>query len=154
MFIDDDGNQDVDTFHGEWGFPDWNIRSGLRLNYDNWRLTWETRYLASVHQDPAGVDAFGNVFYSPSDTCFGPPTDVDCRDSGDTDNYFLNHISVYYYGDRWTVGGGIRNAFDKNPPVVDGTEVLAVNNTPIGVGYDLNGRTYFFNVVVNFGGGE
>ena len=153
LFIDDDGNPDTDTFQGEWGFPDWNLRSGLRFDYDDWRFTWETRYLGSVHQDPDGVDDFSDATIA-SDTCFGPPTDVLCRDYGDADNYFLNHVSVYYYGDRWTVGGGIRNAFDKNPPVVDGTEVLAVNNTPIGAGYDLNGRTFFLNVGINFGGGE
>ncbi len=153
LFIDDNGNQDVDTFQGEWGFPDWNVRSGLRFDYDNWRLTFETRYLSSVQQDPAGVDAFSSAFVV-SDTCLGPPTDVLCRDYGDTDNYFLHHLSVYYYGDRWTVGGGIRNLLDEEPPIVDGTEVLAINNTPIGYGYDIQGRTFFLNVGINFGGGE
>jgi len=153
LFIDDDGNQDVETFQGEWGFPDWNVRSGLRFDYDNWRFTWETRYLSSVHQDPAGVDDWGTAF-DISDTCDGPPNDVRCRDFGDTDNYFLHHVSVYYYGDRWTVGGGIRNAFDQNPPVVDGTEIRAINNTPFGYGYDINGRVFFLNVAMNFGGGE
>ena len=153
LFIDDDGNTDTDTFQGEWGFPDWRLRSGLRFDYGDWRLTWETRYMASVHQDPDGVDAFSDATIA-SDTCFGPPTDVLCRDYGDTENYFLNHVSVYYYGDQWTVGGGIRNAFNEKPPVVDGTEVLAINNTPIGYGYDLNGRTYFLNVGIDFGGGE
>jgi iron complex outermembrane receptor protein len=41
--------------------------------------------------------------------------------------------------------------------MVDGSEfndVLAINNTPIGYGYDLRGRTYFMNVAANFGGGE
>lgn len=154
LFLDDDGNADVDTFQGEWGFPDWSLRSGLRFDYDDWRFTWETRYLASVHQDPDGVDDFENVFNGVADTCFGPPADVNCRDYGDTDNYFLHHLSVYYYGDRWTVGGGIRNAFDQNPPVVDGTEILAVNNTPIGYGYDVQGRVFFLNVGIDFGGGE
>jgi len=77
-----------------------------------------------------------------------------CRDYGDADNYFLNNVSLYYFGDRWTIGGGIRNVFDQEPPVVDSTEVLAVNNTPIGYGYDLYGRTYFLNLGVSFGGGE
>ena len=153
LFLDDDGNADIDTFQGEWGFPDWNVRSGLRFDYDEWRFTWETRYLASVQQDPRGVDAFSTAFAN-SDTCLGPPDDVLCRDYGDGDNYFLHHVSLYYYGDRWTVGGGIRNAFDEAPPIVDGTEVLAINNTPIGYGYDLQGRTFFLNVGVSFGGGE
>ena len=153
LFLNDDGDADVDTFQGEWGFPDWNIRSGLRFDYDDWRLAWETRYISSVNQDPDGVDAFSDATIA-SDTCLGPPTDVLCRDFGEADNYFLNHVSVYYYGDKWTLGGGIRNAFNKKPPVVDGTEVQSINNTPIGYGYDVNGRTFFLNVGVNFGGGE
>ena len=153
LFIDDDGNEDTDTFQGEWGFPDWSLRSGLRFDYDDWRITWETRYLASVHQDPDGVDDFSSAFIA-SDTCLGPPDDVLCRDYGDTENYFLHNVSMYYYGDQWTFGGGIRNLFDEEPPVVDGTEVLALNNTPIGYGYDINGRVFFVNIGVNFGGGE
>ena len=153
LFIDDDGNEDQEFFQGEWGYPDWNVRTGIRFDYDDWRLTWEVRYLAHVNQDEAGVDDFSDASAF-SDTCDGPPTDVLCRDWGDADNYFLNNMSVYYYGDRWTLGGGIRNVFDKNPPVVDGTEILSLNNTPIGYGYDIMGRTYFFNVVFIFGGGE
>ena len=61
---------------------------------------------------------------------------------------------MYYFGDMWTFGGGIRNVLNEKPPVVDGTEILSVNNTPIGYGYDINGRVFFFNVQVNFGGGE
>ena len=153
LFIDDDGNEDQEFFQGEWGYPDWNVRTGIRFDYDDWRLTWEVRYLAHANQDEAGVDDFSDASAF-SDTCDGPPTDVLCRDWGDADNYFLNNMSVYYYGDRWTLGGGIRNVFDKNPPVVDGTEVFSLNNTPIGYGYDIMGRTYFFNAVFNFGGGE
>ena len=88
------------------------------------------------------------------DTCLGPPDDELCRDVGYTSNYFQHNMSVYYYGDRWTFGGGIRNVFDEKPPFVDGTEILSINNTPIGYGYDINGRVYFFNVAVNFGGSQ
>jgi iron complex outermembrane receptor protein len=154
LFIDDEGNQDVETYHGEWGFPDWNIRSGLRFDYDNWRFTWETRYLSSVVQDPDSVDDWSDGYVA-SDTCLGPPTDVLCRDYADADNYFLNNVSVYYYGDTWTLGGGIRNAFDQNPPRVDCSEGgYCVNNTRLGYGYDIRGRTFFLNVGLNFGGGE
>ena len=154
LFIDGEGNRDFDTFEGQWGFPSWNIRTGIRFDYDDLRFTWETRYLSSVQQNPLGVDDFEDAITGFSDTCVGPPTDVLCRDWGDTDNYFLHHTSVYYYGDRWTFGGGIRNVFNEKPPVVDGTEILSVNNTPIGYGYDINGRTYFGNISFNFGGGE
>ena len=153
LFLDDDGNADQEFYQGEWGFPDWNVRSGLRFDYDDWRFTWETRYLSSVIQDPAGVDDFSDAYIA-SDTCFGPPDDVLCRDYADTENYFLHNASVYYYGDRWTLGGGIRNVLNEKPPIVDGTEVLAINNTPIGYGYDINGRTFFLNVGYNFGGDQ
>jgi iron complex outermembrane receptor protein len=147
LFINEDTlQQDIEHYEGEWGFPDWNVRSALRFDYDQWRVTWETRFLSSIQQDPALVDEFDDITGA-GDTCDGPPNDVLCRDYADADHYFLHNVSVYYYGDKWTLGGGIRNAFDQNPPVVDCNEGGAcVNNTRLGYGYDLNGRTYFLNV--------
>ena len=156
MFINEDTlEEDVENFEGEWGFPDWNVRTGMRFEYDDLRFTWETRYLSSVKQDAAGVDDFDDAITGFSDACAGPPTDVLCRDYADASNYFLHNASVYYFGDMWTFGGGIRNVFNEAPPEIDDNEpVSSINNTPIGYGYDLNGRTYFVNVAVNFGGGE
>ena len=127
---------------------------GMRFDYDDFRLTYELRYLGSVEQDQRGIDAFDEAITGISDTCEGPPNDVLCRDIGFADNYFLHNLSAYYFGDRWTIGGGIRNVLDEEPPFVDGTEILSVNNAPIGTGYDLNGRVYFLNVTTSFGGGE
>ncbi|MEJ2402601.1 MAG: TonB-dependent receptor, partial [Xanthomonadales bacterium] len=62
------------------------------------------------------------------------------------DEYWLHSASLYWYGDSWTVGAGIRNVFDEAPPKVDPNEVTAVKNVPIGANYDLFGRVYFFNV--------
>jgi iron complex outermembrane receptor protein len=152
LFVDDEGNEDADSFVGEWGFPEWRVQSYLRLDYSDFRFVYEMRYTSSVIQDPDGVDEFDEAITGGSDTCVGPPDDVLCRDFADTGNYFLHNVSLYYYGDRWTFGGGIRNLLDEKPPIVDGTEVQSINNTPIGYGYDLRGRTYFLNVAVNFGG--
>ena len=128
-----------------------------RFEYDRWRLTWETRFRRRVHQDFAGVDEYGDIWSSRdifADTCQGPDYgDVSCRDYGDSDNYFINNVSVYYSADRWTLGLGVRNVFDEWPPQVDGTEVFSINNTPIGYGYDLNGRLVFLNFALRFGGG-
>ena len=145
---------DIDAFQGEPGFATWRGRVNMRFDYDDYRLSWETRYQGSVEQDIEGIDAFDEAITGGSDTCSGPPDDVLCRDIGFMKNYFLHNISAYYFGDRWTLGGGIRNVFDEKPPFVDGTEILSVNNAPIGVGYDLNGRVYFLNVSTSFGGGE
>jgi len=71
-----------------------------------------------------------------------------CRDVGFADSYLMHSMSVFYYGDKWTIGGGIRNVFDNAPPEVDGSEVLAINNAPIGYGYDIGGRTLFLDLTV------
>ena len=154
LFVDDEGNPDFDTFVGEWGFPEWRAQSYFRVDYDDFRFVYELRYTGSVTQDEREIDDFDEAITGGSNSCSGPPDDVLCRDYADAENYFLHNVSFYYYGDRWTFGGGIRNMFDEAPPVVDGTEIQSYNNTPLGYGYDLRGRTYFFNVQVNFGGDQ
>lgn len=157
LFVNDDGTEDFNRFVGQWGFPDWRVQSFFRFDYDDWRVTWETRYTGSIEQKPEEVEPFSEAS-TLSDTCLGPAFgDELCRDYANAENYFLHNISLYYYGDRWTMGGGIRNVFDEAPPRVDTSTVghpLAVNNTPLGYGYDLNGRVYFLNVAVNFGGSQ
>src|SRR5690606_31345764 len=107
----------------------------------------------SVEQDAAAIDVFGNAIEGTADTCLSLAAgDVNCRANCFADDYFLNSMSVYFYGDVWTFGAGVRNVFNEAPPLVDGNEVLAVNNVPLGYGYDLNGRVYFLNIAANFGG--
>ncbi|MEM7432450.1 MAG: TonB-dependent receptor [Pseudomonadota bacterium] len=154
LFTTDNGGVSFNEFQGEFGFPEWRANGLFRFDYDKWRLTYELRYTGSVHQDRAGIDAFDQAVSGASDTCDGPPSDVLCRDYGNADNYFLQNMSVYYFGDRWTFGGGIRNIEDQRPPIVDGTEILSVNNTPIGYGYNIGGRTFFFNASFSFLGGQ
>jgi iron complex outermembrane receptor protein len=154
-FLDDDGEPTTDTFHGEFGFPDWRGQLAVRVDFSDYRFTWQTRYLSDVAQDPEDVDEFNDIFGSAatgrSDTCGGPSLgDELCRDVGFADDYYVHSASFYYYGDVWTIGGGIRNVFDDEPPVVDGTEVFAIRNTPTGRGYDVNGRTYFLNIGAAF----
>ena len=150
-FTNPDGSVDRETYQGEWGFPEWQAQLALRLTWDRWTATWETRFLDSVDSDVENIDPFDSIA-GLSDTCFGPPDDVLCRDYAKADDYFLHSTSLFYNADSWTVGAGIRNVFNKEPPVVDGSEVLSYSNTPIGYGYDLQGRTFFFDVVYRMGG--
>ena len=151
---------DFQDFQGVWGIPDWQGQIGLRADVGKLRLTWNTRFIGAVQQLADDVDPFGDIFGSNgvvSDTCFGPPDDVLCRDASFADDYFVHGASVYYYGDVWTFGFGIRNIFNQEPPRVDQDEDLetvnaAGGNTPIGYGYDLNGRAYFINIAANFPG--
>ncbi len=149
--VDTAGGDETDEFTGEFGFPEWQGRSTLRADIGDWRVTWSMRYLSSVKQDADGVDDFDNVFTGNADTCLGPENgDVNCRDIGYADNYMVQDASVFYLGDVWTLGLGLRNIADTAPPFVDGTEVGSFNNRPRGRGYDLFGRTAFVNVRYNF----
>ena len=150
-FVNADGSVDRETYQGEWGFPEWQAQLALRLTWDRWTATWETRFIDSVDEDVDNIDPFDSVA-GLSDTCFGPPNDVLCRDFAEGDDYFLHSTSLFYDADSWTVGAGIRNVFNQEPPVVDASEVLGYSNTPIGYGYDLQGRTFFFDVVYRMGG--
>ncbi len=154
LFVNTEGVRDFNEFQGSFGFPPWKGRSIVQFNYDDWRLSWETNYLGSMEQRPEFRDEFDDAISGISDTCFGAPSDVLCKNIGFAENYFRHAVSLFYRGDTWTVGGGIRNVFEEEPPFVDGAEVFAINNAPIGVGYDLQGRTYFMNVAYDFGGGE
>ena len=144
-FRDNDGNRDENEFQGEWGFPNWRSRLDLRARMGRWNAQWRVQYLSSMDTDPEAIDEFGSIQADTpaGDTCLGPPDDVLCRDVGFASNYFLHSASGSYRGDTWRVGFGVRNVFDQEPPVVDGNEVLARNNTPLGYGYDLFGRYAF-----------
>ncbi len=151
LFINDEGEEDFDEFQKEWGFPERTARLDIRADYGKWRFVWSASYLAKVDQDADGVDDFA-ALDGGSDSCLGPPDDLLCRDVGFADEYMTHQVSLSWRGDTWVVLGGIRNVFDEPPPVVDGTEITSTNNTPIGFGYDVFGRAYFFNVLHRFGG--
>ena len=157
LFTNSVGDRDLQQDHREWYYPEHKAQAVLRLDYDRWRLTWSSRYVGNQYQDPANVDNWAHI-NSPASvgatsTCLGPPDDLLCRNAGDVDDYWVHHVSVTYRGDTWLVRGGARNVFDEWPPQVDADEwATDVNNTPIGAGYDLNGRTMFLAVEYSFGG--
>ncbi|MEJ2400979.1 MAG: TonB-dependent receptor [Xanthomonadales bacterium] len=151
-FIDDDGNADFEDFSRSTYYPKWRGQLGLRTQVEDFRFTWVVNYTGKAPQYGPDVDEFDDILGNAgtgflSDTCLGPPDDVYCRDYADIDEYWLHSASLYWYGDTITIGAGIRNVFDEAPPRVDGDEVLAINNVPIGGSYDLFGRTYFFNLI-------
>ena len=146
LFTDDEGGINYDDDKGEFGYPDWRANLQLAARMGDYRFTWRMNYIGSVAQDPLGVDSYSDYSIA-SDTCY--ETDP-CRDVGYAGTYMTHTSSLYYYGDVWTIGAGVRNIFDKAPPMVDGSEVLATNNAPIGYGYDLQGRSFFVNVATRF----
>ena len=148
----DGSGEEVDERTGEFGYPEWQGRSTFRADIGNWRYTYSMRYVSSVQVDVDERDDFGNIYDSANvDTCFGEADgDVECRDVDFADNYFTHDVSVFYLGDVWTVGAGVRNLTNEAPPFVDGAKVGSFNNSPRGRGYDIFGRTAFVNLVYNW----
>lgn len=144
-------DEDREDYVGEFGFPEWEGSAILRVLTGNWRFTWATRYIGSVAQDPVGVDPWSDVFDGGATTCLGPARgDFQCRDVGFADSYVRHDASVFYSRDTWEIGAGARNLQNTWPPQVDSDEVSYVwNNTPLGRGYDWQGRTYFLSINFN-----
>ncbi|NNJ71817.1 MAG: outer membrane cobalamin receptor protein, partial [Enterobacterales bacterium] len=156
-FIDEDSGQiNFDDVVGEFGFPDWRANAQLGARWGDWGISWGIRYISSVEQDIDEVDPFSDIndtlgtgFFG--DTCLGPDDgDVLCRDVGYAGSYITHSLSATYSAQTWQIRAGLSNVFDEAPPLVDGNEVLAVNNAPIGYGYDLNGQTAFVSFSTSF----
>ena len=175
-YINDDGEVTLTEYAGIPGFPKYNIFSRAFIELGDFRLSWQTNFMSRVDQREEDVDQFGSAYgfgvineetgnreLITADTCYGTTKDAEandttqvevgdvlCRDIGFIKSFVTHNTSLYYYKDNLTVGFGIRNVFDKAPPMVDPSEITSKSNAPLGYGYSLNGRNYFFNVRYNF----
>jgi iron complex outermembrane receptor protein len=172
-FTNDNGDVDTEDFAGEFGFPSWIGRATFAARWKDFTLTWQTRYIGEVAQDPLGVDPLSDAFsFGPDgqpttgffgDTCLGggsrtngvpnnvvPGDNIFCRDVGFTGEYFEHAVSVRWDNGDLRVIAGVTNLFDRNPPLVDGSEVLSIANAAIGNGYNLDGREFFAQVLYRF----
>ena len=163
IFADDEGNLQIDNDAGEFGFPSWTGRATFSAEIDRLTLTWQARYIGDTAvSEAAGSqfdDAFGNRgtgFFPSGCTGDGSPTGtpagdgIFCRAVDFADAYFTHNLSARYDFDSFTVRAGVSNVFDTAPPLVDSDFVFAISNTPIGNGYDLNGREFFASVNFKF----
>ncbi len=156
IFVGDDLSVSKATFQGEFGFPEWTASNIVALEVDDYRFTWSTRFIGDVEQDINGIDPFSDALDTQftgfiSNTCLGPAAgDVRCRDVGFADGWAEHAASIRYTADTWVLRAGVTNIFNKKPPLVDGSEVFSISNTPIGNGYDLDGRQYFFSLTKDF----
>ncbi|WP_412972767.1 TonB-dependent receptor domain-containing protein [Glaciecola sp. MF2-115] len=133
------GQQD-DNF-GEPTYPEWRGNARVNLSYMDFRFNWSTRYIGKGEADqPADFDT-----YAPCDGL-----DVLCRPVYYTDDYYTHNASISYSQDNWAVTVGVRNVFNDAPPKVDDAGVFSTRNIPLGVGYDLFGRTVFGTVSYSF----
>ena len=163
LVLDDAGNPDLSKEAGTFGYPSWTGRATFTAKINRVTFTWQARYISDVAQLPEDVDDFSDAFDNNGtgfvgDTCTGsgspsgavPGDGVLCRDVGFADAYFVHSASVRYSADNWELRVGVSNVFDTAPPQVDSSEVFSIANTPIGNGYDLNGRQFFASASYKF----
>ncbi|MDE0420564.1 MAG: TonB-dependent receptor [Gammaproteobacteria bacterium] len=158
LFINEEGIPSFTESQREWYFAEYRGTAAARLDHDRWRLSWQAQYISEGLEDPAFNDGFGDIFASTGwtgTTCLGPPDDLLCRDYADAPSYVVHSASVWYRGNTWAVGFGANNVFDKAPPMVDpGEWATTIKNTPIGAGYNLQGRTLFLSASIRLFSGE
>jgi len=175
---DANGNELTDDFAGRFFFPSWVGRATFNVGYDDFLFTWQTRYVGDVSQDPDFVDPFSDAFgFGPdgvatgfvSNTCLGSGSrnpagtanagalngivagdGVFCRNVGFAEEYFEHTASLRWDNGDFRIIAGVTNIFNQDPPRVDSSEVLAIGNTPLGGGYNLNGREFFGQVLFRF----
>ncbi|MBF7072403.1 TonB-dependent receptor [Glaciecola sp. MH2013] len=128
---------------GEITNPQWRGSAQLRLEYTDFRFNWSSRFIGRGQND--------NLFdFEPDNQpCTG--LDVSCRPLEKTKDYIIHTVSASYGQDNWAVTAGIRNLFDRAPPLIDGDAGgFQQRNVPLGVGYDIFGRTVFASVAYSF----
>ncbi len=126
-----------DSFFVNGGSPEsphWRGSANLRVSYDEFTLNWFARWIQGGENTP-------DDFSATNSACLG--TGELCRPVFFTPNYDVHNASITWNRDNWAVTLGVRNVFDKEPPLVDSAGVLSVRNAAIGSGYDFLGRTVF-----------
>ncbi len=155
IYLNDENEEDRSDYIGEPGYPKKYIQARQFFRTGDWTLSLSSTFIDDVEQDQNQIDDWGNAFgllndedrQIEADTCLGVARgDVECRDVGFIKNYVVHTASAYYRTDNMVIGMGVRNLFDKEPPMVDRDEMDSKSNVPIGYGYNINGRNFFVNV--------
>lgn len=133
--------EDFDDNAGETDVPFWRGESRITLDYGDWRMNWQTRFIGKGEEDPSDFDPTG-------DGC-ATLAGVSCRPIYYTEDYYVHNASLGWTNGSLNVNGGVRNVFNTAPPLV-GQDVFNIRNVPLGVGYDLYGRSFYLNVGYKF----
>lgn len=131
----------IDDNAGEVDQPKWRAQGRLQLEYGDFGFNWFTRWIQGGEEEPDEFDPAGTP-------CDGLP--VACRPVYYTTNYDVHDLSVTWNPGDVVVTVGMSNVFDTKPPRIDTGGAFGLQNFPLGVGYDLQGRTLFTSVRVRF----
>ena len=133
---------DSTDYIGRHAYPRWRGEADIRFDWRDFTFTWSIDYVGSTDEEP--------IYKLRSNPRFTNVTNANRR--------FFHTTSVRYSdpNGRYILVFGVRNLFDKEPPVVGwGPFSPAVTgsvgyNTPLGAGYDLLGRRMFASFSYSF----
>ena len=125
----------LDDNNGNVGTPKWSGQLDVKYNLKNWGAYYSLEW----------VDKTSSYAYYGED----PATS---RFKLNTPSYFLHSASVSYNDsvNKWKATIGVRNLFDKKPPVISSGYYNRIGNAPLYSGYDFLGRRLFVNVSKTF----
>ncbi|WND01388.1 TonB-dependent receptor [Temperatibacter marinus] len=141
--ITDVSNNGGDDNVGEVTTPEWRFNADLALRYNDFSLRWSTLFIGGGQADDPGD--FDNL----NNGCADLPG-VSCRAIWYTEDYDIHNVSLSWSNGQYSISGGVRNIFNTAPPLVDPAGVFSLSNIPLGVGYDLYGRSFFVRAGVTF----
>lgn len=138
----------IDDNKGETESPTWRGNANLIVRTGDVRFNWFTRWIGKGKETEPGL-GFDVACPAP-----GPnrplSTGVQCQPVFFTGNYFVHNVSATWAPGDWVITAGLRNVFNRGPELVDADGVFSVFNVPVGVGYDLQGRTAFVSARKTF----
>ncbi|WP_428096427.1 TonB-dependent receptor domain-containing protein [Candidatus Rariloculus sp.] len=133
---------DSTDYIGRHAYPRWRGEADIRFDWRDFTFTWSIDYVGSTDEEP--------IYELRSNPRFTNVTNANRR-------FF--HTTSARYSDpngRYILVFGVRNLFDKEPPVVGwGPFSPSVSssvsyNIPLGAGYDLLGRRVFASFSYSF----
>jgi len=137
----------VEDLLRDFGVPKYRWNSTVSVGRNNWEFAWWLRYISGTHtSDVATIDAECDSFTDATNFAGSTPTASLCT----ADEAFYHDLSATYLADTWTVSAGVRNVFDKEPPIVD----MDAGSNRLGritsSGYDQFGRSIYLNATKSF----
>lgn len=130
---------------GEPGTPEWRGTARFAFKVDDLTVNWQARYIGDGEFDEPGEFDLSN----PGAPCVG--LGIACRPVSSTDSYTVHNASVNYMWNDVSITLGLQNVFNEAPPEVNtNLQAFYKRNIPLGIGYDLTGRTAYLSVNTRF----
>jgi iron complex outermembrane recepter protein len=123
--------------------------ASLTWDYNEWGASWAVRYVSRLEENCSNAVDVTTQCSDLDPNGVGLPFNVDGLASNGLELVPINSLGGTTYHDlqvRWkapwnaTLSGGIRNIFDKNPPIS-----ISVSNNSFDPSYDLPGRFYYLS---------